>query len=145
MRATFWIAPALLLMTAVATIPSSPAQFGDPVPCGDPRGCPDLIVDSTRFANGTQRTENLGANSCAVQEGMVQAGARQVLRFTFNSPNVGKGDLIVGSPAAHPEWFVFAPCHNHFHFKEYADYRLWVPATWQQWEALRAAQPEKTA
>lgn len=144
MRSSIWIVAALFSMTALVAVPGAPAQV-EQVPCGDPRGCPDLIVDQTRFVVGTQRTENFGANSCAVQEGMITAGQRQVIRFTFNSPNIGKGDLKIGSPADHPEWFEFATCHNHFHFREYADYRLWTPAQHQSYEAIRQAEPGKTA
>jgi hypothetical protein len=80
-----------------------------------------------------------------VVEGMTQAGRRKLLRFTATYPNVGSGDLIVGAPTDHPEWFEFSACedHNHYHFSEYADYRLWTVAGYEAWRAIRdAADPD---
>ena len=115
------------------------------VPCSDPRGCPDLVVDSAWLLLGVQRTESFPPTHCDVQDGFIQPGERQVLRFSYNTPNVGDGALRIGAPRDHPEWFVWAPCHNHYHFREYADYRLWTPEGYVEWELLRQAEPEATA
>jgi hypothetical protein len=90
-------------------------------------------------------TETFASDSCSVVEGEVAAGTRTLLRFTQTTPNIGPGALIVGSPKKHPEWFTYAPCHAHYHFQQYADYRLWTPAQFAQWEALRNANPAATA
>lgn len=111
------------------------------VPCSDPRGCPDLVVDPKTF-NPSKHTKDFKSNSCAVREGMIAAGERDILRFTFTTPNFGDGDLIVGSPRQHPEWFEMSSCHGHFHFREYADYRLWTPDAYAQWDELRNANPD---
>jgi hypothetical protein len=119
------------------------SSFPSPVPCSDPRGCPDLVTDTAKLVFGTQLVETFGPQSCDVQEGMVREGERSILRFTFSSPNLGAGNLIVGRPADHPEWFVFAPCHNHYHFREYADYRLWTVTGFLAWNDLRNQNPQE--
>ena len=108
------------------------------VPCSDPRGCPDLVVDP-KTMNPFPETTTFTDTDCAVVEGQVTAGTRKLLRFTSTTPNFGKGDLIVGAPSDHPEWFVWAPCHGHYHFREYADYRLWTPSGYKAWQKLRRA------
>jgi hypothetical protein len=123
-----------------------PAGLGIPVvPCSDPRGCPDLVVWGNSLDDTEVTVQNFTANSCAVREGYATPGSNVLLRFTFTTPNRGPGDLIIGAVADHPEWFTFAQCHNHFHFNEYADYRLWTPAAYQTWSALRAANPDTLA
>ncbi|HVM44777.1 MAG TPA: lysyl oxidase family protein [Candidatus Thermoplasmatota archaeon] len=129
---------ALLLAGALPLIPA--AAEGE-IPCADPRGCPDLWVDAARMQPFVQ-TRTFSSSSCAVVEGMVEPGARRLLRFTFTTPNDGPGDLVIGAPAQHPEWFVWSPCHAHYHFREYADYRLWTPAGYAAWKLLREANPD---
>lgn len=135
------LALAILLLPIVPLIP---ALAQGEVPCADARGCPDLWVDRARMSPYEQ-TRTFSSTNCAVVEGMVQAGTRDLLRFTFTSPNSGAGDLIVGAPSQHPEWFVWSPCHNHYHFREYADYRLWTNKGYVAWTQLKAAHPEMTS
>jgi hypothetical protein len=147
MRRTFF---ALVVGVVMLTIASG-ASAGKPappttvqaVPCTDPRGCPNLRVDGGGAGLGQHVVveETYAATDCAVVEGSTETGTRRLLRFTYTTPNLGPGDLIVGAPADHPEWFEFHPCHGHHHFKEYADYRLWTPAGYAAWQALRAANP----
>jgi hypothetical protein len=101
--------------------------------------CPDLTVDSNRF-NAYTENVNIGSTSCEVVEGHTQAGARTLLRFTFTTPNQGLTDLVVGPPQGNPN-FVFSSCHGHYHFIQYADYRLWTPSQHTAYEALRIANP----
>lgn len=139
---------ALLLIVAVAASAGKPGGGGGKntqVPCSDPRGCPDLLVDDLQLLVGAQTVEPWFEEDCAVQEGATEAGIRQLLRFTYTSPNLGLGDLIVGAPEDHPEWFEFHPCHDHYHFKEYADYRLWQPEQYFAYEDYREANPSMTA
>lgn len=140
MRLTTTIAfLALILAPLAGTAFGAPPT--DPVPCSDPRGCPDLIVDGTRLAPFLQQ-RTFSETSCAVEEGMVASGARTLLRFTSTTPNIGAGDMVVGSPSAHPEWFEYAKCHGHHHFRSYADYRLWQPTYYTLWTTLRDLQPD---
>jgi hypothetical protein len=143
MRPTFAIATALLLL---ALSPLSSADHARrPFPCADERGCPDLLVDQLHLLAGAQTVEVFAEEDCPVQEGTTQAGVRQLLRFTYTSPNHGLGDLIVGSPEDSPRWFEYHPCHDHYHFREYADYRLWTPEDYLAWDAYRAANPDVPA
>lgn len=113
-----------------------------PIPCTDPRGCPDLLVSQADLA-ASWFVENRRFNrrNCSVLEGEVLAGVRTLIRFASVTPNIGPGDLIVGNPFDHPEWFDLETCHRHQHFKDYADYRLWTPVGYAEWQALVAANP----
>lgn len=111
------------------------------VPCTDGRGCPDLFTVSATMQDYDWIVRNFNASNCSVQEGYAQAGDNLLLRFTYTVGNRGHGDLIIGAPSNHPEWFNFNNCHNHAHFREYADYRLWTETGYALWTALRAANP----
>lgn len=116
------------------------------VPCNDPRGCPDLVVDQPVLTQTLFiATQSFERGDCAVVEGEVRSGTRRLLKFASNTPNLGPGDLIIGTPSEHPEWFSFQNCHSHPHFRQYGDYRLWTPAAYQQWKELQAANPDLCA
>ena len=83
---------------------------------------PDLIVwrdsidpylDEAEFFEG----------DCEVEEGTIEPGRHTLLRFNTETRNIGGGDLIMPSPINHPD-FEFAACHGHYHFKDFASYRL---------------------
>lgn len=110
---------------------------------------PDLIVDSKTTQNHwVTRVEDFPAEFCSVQEGGVTPGTHKVVRFTVTTPNIGKGDVFVGSPLAHMDpngdgnfadqdgMFEFASCHGHFHFKHYATYKL-IDASGHVWKAAK--------
>src|SRR6266550_879847 len=115
----------------------------------DTVGLPDLIVDSKSTQNNwLVRVEDFPANFCSVQEGGVTPGTHTVLRFTVTTPNIGDADVFVGSPLKHMDpngdgnfadqdgLFEFATCHQHFHFKHYATYRL-IDASGRTWKAAK--------
>jgi hypothetical protein len=65
-------------------------------------------------------------------------GTHLLLRFTSSTPNIGKADLFVGNPSnCLGDLFRFSECHQHLHFQEYADYRLWTAAGFDKWVANR--------
>jgi hypothetical protein len=110
---------------------------------------PDLIVDAkTTQQHWVNRTEDFPANFCSVIEGGVSAGTHDVIRFTVTTPNIGKGDVFVGSPLAHMDpnadgnfadadgMFEFASCHGHFHFQHYATYKL-IAADGKVWKSAK--------
>jgi hypothetical protein len=110
---------------------------------------PDLIVDAkTTQQHWVNRTEDFPANFCSVIEGGVNAGTHDVIRFTVTTPNIGKGDVFVGSPLAHMDpngdgnfsdadgLFEFASCHGHFHFQHYATYKL-IAADGKVWKSAK--------
>lgn len=113
------------------------------VPCGDANGhCPDLRVRAEDMALSAHlSTETFTDDHCAVLEESTQPGERRLLRFAFESPNDGLGALVIGDPDDHPEWFQWGDCHGHWHFREYADYRLWDPAGYAAWKTIRSAYP----
>jgi hypothetical protein len=110
---------------------------------------PDLIVDAkTTQQHWVNRTEDFPANFCSVIEGGVNAGTHDVIRFTVTTPNIGKGDVFVGSPLAHMDpngdgnpadadgLFELALCHGHFHFQHYATYKL-IGADGKVWKSAK--------
>lgn len=126
-----------------------PALGAGQVPCGTTLGaarlCPDLVVDGLELGESVVETQTFDATHCAVLEGAASEGERRLLRFTFTSPNVGLADLVIGHPGAHPEWFEWGACHRHWHFREYADYRLWTTDAYAAWLAARAERPGASA
>lgn len=83
---------------------------------------PDLlpVLDSL---NAYSTTETFNGSACDVTEGLVLSGTRRLLRFTTETRNVGTADLVLRSPANNP-LFTYAPCHGHYHFNNFAEYRL---------------------
>ncbi len=87
---------------------------------------PDIFVDEEALIDSYEVQEAaFSADSCAMLEGCVEApGNRRLLRFSTTTPNDGNADLVMGKPRDRPELFSFSDCHGHFHFDQYADYRL---------------------
>ena len=115
------------------------AQLG---PCAVPIGplLPDLIVDGNLLkAQIFVTEETFSADSCTLIEGCVTApGTHLLLRFMSSTPNVGQTDLFIGDPNnCIGGLFRFSECHQHLHFQEYADYRLWTAAGYENWVAGR--------
>lgn len=129
-----------LFVVMIVSLALSQSVFGQEtpqVPCSDPRGCPDLIVTDVGMMKWYIGYRTFSEDECAVVEGMAVPGERKLRFFEFATPNLGPGDLIIGAPADHPEWFEFETCHGHEHFIDYADYRLWTPKGYKKWKALR--------
>lgn len=111
------------------------AQLG---PCAVPIGPdrPDLIVDQNLLKAQIYLTEEtFGPNSCTTVEGCItNPGTHLLLRFMSSTPNVGQADLFVGNPNnCLGDLFRFSECHQHLHFQEYADYRLWTLEGYENW------------
>jgi hypothetical protein len=111
---------------------------------------PDLVVDEQATAqHWVVREEKLPAEFCSVQEGGVTPGLRRLIRFTVTTPNIGDADVFVGSPLNHADpngdgdfsdndgMFEFASCHAHFHFQNYAVYRLIDVKTGKVWRSAK--------
>lgn len=112
------------------------------VPCTDEKGYPDLIVDQNKLQTQWRIEEKtFDSQDCDVVEESVQDGDRVLLRLTLSSPNLGPGDLVLGSPAGNPDLFEDALCHKHKHLEGYAEYRLWSQPGYSQWIELRADHP----
>jgi hypothetical protein len=91
-------------------------------------GPPDIdmtLVVGQMAASVFTDTETFSDVSCALEEMCVGgSGDRRLLHFSTITPNVGEGDFIVGSPDLEPEKFEWGACHGHWHFKDFASYRL---------------------
>ena len=129
----------------------SASQANDPsrVDTGGGR-LPDLIVDSVTTQNiWLVREEFISDQACSAIEGGVTPGVRRVVRFTVTTPNIGDADVFVGSPLKHADpngdgdfsdsdgMFEFAACHNHFHFQNYATYKLISATDGKVWKTAK--------
>jgi hypothetical protein len=83
---------------------------------------PDLIIwpDSV---NPRIVDRNYVTADCEVIEGCALPGPRRYLIFNTETRNIGGADLALGDPSRNTN-FVYAPCHRHYHFMDFADYRL---------------------
>ena len=104
------------------------APDADDAPSTDGGGLPNLIpvIQNTQIQERT-----FGAAACEVMEGCTVVGSRRLLRFDLLTPNIGAADLYLGAPTAagRPSaMFEFGTCHNHWHLRGYADYRLFDEA-----------------
>jgi hypothetical protein len=155
MRRLALLAALALAATACATPDRPVSPEASPLlGLNDPRGVDtdgmaDLVVH-TRITEEqwVVRDENLTANLCSVEEGNITPGVRRVVRFTVEAPNIGDADVYIGSPLAHMDpngdgsfadqdgLFELATCHGHFHFKNYATYRL-LDASGKEWKAAK--------
>lgn len=61
--------------------------------------------------------------SCDVQEGMIGAGQRRLLRYSTEVRNLGAEDMVMPAPENNP-FFEYQACHGHYHFKGFASSRL---------------------
>src|SRR5260370_7023389 len=100
---------------------------------------PALIVDQAVLAAQMFVTEEtFGGSTCTVKEGCVTSpGKHLLLRFNGSTANVGKADLVIGNPGSCGNLFVFDDCHQHYHFKEFAVYRVWTLNGYNTWVANR--------
>ena len=124
----FLIAVVTFLVTPAAL--SQRASVNELFPVYDNGGRPDLVVDPQRFASKMEIVDrNFDNDPCVIQEGAVGGGGyRRVLRFDSVVINSGDADLVTGDSAdpnnAFAKWFEFAPCHSHFHIRDFAVYEL---------------------
>jgi hypothetical protein len=68
-------------------------------------------------------TEEFDASSCEVQEGLIGAGSRRLIRYNTEVRNVGAEDMVMPPPQDNP-FFEYHDCHGHWHFKAFASSRL---------------------
>lgn len=78
----------------------------------------------TRVRNFHIQSRTFSASDHDVQDGCVTPGSHRLLRFDFLSHNVGNADLVVGSPAARPDLFVWSAGHGHYHLKDFNEFLL---------------------
>ena len=142
--AYLFVAPAAYSAPAAQPALAAQSQTTPDVPCKDPRGCPDLVINDQKLNEAVVKLETFTPDDCSVQENQVGgAGTRRLLEFPYSTPNLGPGALIIGDPydpAINP-LFEWGACHGHWHFKHYAAYRLWKPADFTKFQQLKAQNP----
>lgn len=87
---------------------------------------PDLIINRSRLASSVEiRDKFFAASDCAVIEGCLKgSGNRRLLLFEVAFVNIGKADLVIGSPRDNPQLFENSACHGHYHLRGAASYEL---------------------
>lgn len=132
MRKLLFILLAFLVLVPSVAI-SQRTSVSRTFPVYDNGGKPDLVVDPQRFVSQMEIVDRFFTETgCAIQEGAVGApGYRRILRFDVVVMNSGDADLIVGNRAdpdnPFAEFFEFAPCHGHFHIRDFSVYELLTP------------------
>jgi hypothetical protein len=130
---------ATLLLVALAFPALARAQLA---PCATPVGpdLPDLIVHRRALrADKMLADEFVETNSCELIEGCAgAAGQRRLLRFTTVTPNIGATALVIGEPSQCGLLFHLSECHGHYHFEQFAAYRLWTRAGYRTWKKQRS-------
>ncbi len=63
-----------------------------------------------------------------IDDGCVTSGTHKVLRFDFISKNVGDADFVIGRPIDRPDLFYYSAAHDHYHMKEFNQYKLFDAA-----------------
>ena len=76
----------------------------------------------TRVRNFAISTQTFSANDHDVQDGCVTPGSHRIMRFDFLSYNAGSSDLVIGSPAARPDLFVWSAGHGHYHLRDFNEF-----------------------
>ena len=112
------------LPTAQSTC-QQPAQFSTDAGAMSACPLPDLQVNDGLVASTVQFTqESFNIDSCEIMEGCVGGpGTRKLVRFSVQTPNLGTSDFALGDPTNNP-LFTFSQCHNHFHLRGYARFRI---------------------
>lgn len=109
--------------------PLASVSDGNCIYPGDPL-CPDgpdlIVLEDVLSSSLYMSSMNVPANDCQVEEGCMNGyGLRDIMRFTTHIQNIGNLDYYIGSPSANPDQFDFVNCHNHTHYKGYAEYKLY--------------------
>src|SRR5678810_224528 len=102
-----------LLVLATPSALSQRTSVGRQFPVYENGGKPDLTVDPQRFTSQMEIVDRLfEEGTCAIEEGAVG----------------GSGDLVVGDRSdpnnPYAAYFVFAPCHGHYHIRDFSVYEL---------------------
>ena len=124
------IATIALLVLVTPSARSQRTSVSREFPVYDNGGKPDLVVDPQRFVSQMEIVDRDASKvPCALEEGVVGGpGVRRLLRFDTVVMNSGDADLIVGDRSdpdnLYAEWFEFAPCHGHYHIRDFSAYEL---------------------
>ncbi len=90
---------------------------------GGGTGQPDLTVWVPSL-NPRVELRTFAAGDCSVNEGCGVVGRRRLLTFDTEVRNQGTADVRLGVAGPGNTNFVWDPCHGHYHWLNYANYRL---------------------
>ena len=114
--------PAACNFNPIAEIDDNSCLYpGDP----DCTSGPDLAVLPFEDSMYLEVYEN--NDGCAIEEGCLNGyGTRYIVRFSTWIKNIGDQDYFIGSVSDNEETnqFEWDECHNHWHYKGYAEYVL---------------------
>ncbi|MCC6281893.1 MAG: T9SS type A sorting domain-containing protein [Saprospiraceae bacterium] len=118
--------PAACNYNPLASVSDTCIYPGDP----DCPNAPDLVVLEDVLRNSLQLDFIANGDACAVEEGCIRGiGDRDILRFTTHIKNTGNQDYYIGAPpnstSIVSDQFFWDPCHNHWHYRGYAEYLLY--------------------
>ena len=99
---------------------------------GNPN-CPlsaDLTIDQDYLRQSLYLSDYDNIDACAVAEGCVRGtGLRYLVNFSTKIKNIGISDFFLGQTPANPtipsNQFFWDACHNHWHYRGYAEYILY--------------------
>ena len=91
-----------------------------------PSGEPDLVLNLEDLQSDIWFDEiYVSPLSCVYQEGCVDGtGVRRLVRFSTATGNAGETDYLLGNPDLLGDEVVYSPCHDHYHYTDYANYEL---------------------
>lgn len=106
----------------LATIPSNDCIPQNDTTCKGP----DLTILTTPIVKTLTMDEvNADEDPCLINEGCLNGfGKRKVIRFDTHIKNIGDQDYYIGKPYGNPTQFAFDNCHQHYHYRGYAEYLL---------------------
>jgi hypothetical protein len=90
---------------------------------------PDFTVVEETLRRSVQLDSIHNPDQCMIKEGCIRGpGIRHVIRFETHFENIGNRDYYIGTPPnslnhSDPR-FVWDPCHQHWHYRGYAEYVL---------------------
>jgi len=89
---------------------------------------PDLVVLEHRMLEESFLHDVIfPETSCSYAEGCVAVpGLRRLLRFTSAVLNQGNVDFNPADPKIRPDLYEYGACHQHYHFKGFAQYTLFA-------------------
>lgn len=108
-----------------ATIPGNCIYYPDP-------SCPtgsDIVLDQPHLEASLEMGTTNSSDVCTIFEGCLNGyGQREIVKFSTRIENIGQSDFHAGqvpssTTTPHPI-FEYDQCHNHWHFKDYAEYLL---------------------
>lgn len=108
-----------------ATLPGQCIYYPDP-------SCPtgsDVVLDAPYLSSSIEMGTTNSSDVCTIYEGCLNGyGQREIVRFSTKIDNIGQADFHAGhvpssTTTPHPI-FEYDQCHNHWHFKDYAEYLI---------------------